>query len=1005
MNTTSSDTIYKDDSILNSAIARLIELIKLPFKEKSARFKISLGLSGMIVSLLLLAAMTGLIPDRHAAIRDGHARLAESIAVNSSIFITVSDISRMKANLQVVVERSKDILSAAIRRVDGETLVIVGDHEKNEQVLEQGKISDSQVIVPIYEGANEWGQVELTFEPLLPTAWYGQILHPVFLLLSLISFISFIMFYVYLGKMLKQLDPSQAIPDRVRSALDTMAEGLLVIDSRQNIVLANEAFASIADEPADALMGRLITRFPWFNKEDESFDLESAPWAKTLTDGLVRTADMIRLKADDSQYKTFMTNCSPVLSGSGKTAGVLISFDDVTELEQKELELRLSKEEAEQANRFKSEFLANMSHEIRTPMNAILGFSEVLKRGYDKNNSDSIRYLNTISSSGNHLLNLINDILDLSKIEAGRIEIEKIHSPVHQIIYEVTQIMQVKAEEKNIFLKYKPSGPLPEYINTDAGKLRQIITNLVGNAIKFTETGGVTIVTRLQQDNADPILEIDVIDTGIGMTAQQADEIFNPFTQADSSITRRFGGTGLGLTISKRFAQALGGDIVVESAAGAGSVFKATVNTGEIKDIKLLNVDEIMSSLWYESSTKVNRWKFPKSKVLVVDDGEENRELLDVVLSEAGIEITSAENGQVALDLLAKQTFDVVLMDVQMPVMDGYTAVRLMRERSYSMPVIAMTADAMMGAQQQCIDAGYSEYMTKPVDIDKLLERLAEELNGELLSEKDAEVPIHAVIEKVNHQYAVTDEKIYSSLTGSNPKFRQIIKNFIIRLEEQLETIDTAWQQRNYNEIKRLAHWLKGSSGSVGFESFVDPARKLEQFAVDQDDTALESAVEKLHRLFSRVAIGPDIENRQEKITLVKPVQKNVTAINPAQGNAMSMKKYDLPEKVTCRLPDTNQKLRPIIDTFIGQLSNWLELLDDTVEKQDYKQIEKFAYWLKASGGSVGFDPFTEPARDLETYAKEEQMEFINHTISIIKELNHRIVLSNIEHAAGSQDI
>ena len=183
------------------------------FGKQSSRFRISLGLSGMLISLLLLAAISGLVPDTHTAIREGRARLAESIAVNSSIFITTADIRRMRANLQVVIERNTDILSAAVRRADGKALVSIGAHQKHWQGFEQGQSTDGQVVVPIFEGTNEWGQVELAFEPLLPSSWYGQLLHPFFLLLGFMSFCSFILFYLYLGKMLKQLDPSQAIPD------------------------------------------------------------------------------------------------------------------------------------------------------------------------------------------------------------------------------------------------------------------------------------------------------------------------------------------------------------------------------------------------------------------------------------------------------------------------------------------------------------------------------------------------------------------------------------------------------------------------------------------------------------------------------------------------------------------------------------------------------------------------------------------------------------------------
>ena len=949
------------------------------FKGHTARVRIALGLSGMLVTLMLLASITGLVPDRHAAIRDGHARLAETIAVNSSIFITTSDIRRMQANLDVVIERNETILSAAVRRMDGTAVAVIGDHLNHWQIFEHGKSTDSQVVVPIFEGSEEWGQVELRFEPLIPSTWYGEFMHPVFLLIGFVSFTSFILFYFYLGKMLKQLDPSQAVPDRVRSALDTMAEGLLVIDAKQNVVLANQAFVALVDEPSESLIGRQIERFPWFNREDQPLESDRAPWSKTLADGITRTADMIRLNIDEGSSRTVMTNCSPILSGSGKPAGVLISFDDVTELEQKELELRISKEEAEQANRFKSEFLANMSHEIRTPMNAILGFSEVLKRGYDRDSKDSIRYLNTISSSGNHLLNLINDILDLSKVEAGHIEIEKTNTPVHQIIHEVVQIMQVKADEKGIYLRYEPSCPLPETIHSDAGKIRQIVTNLVGNAIKFTSTGGVKVVTRLAENGDDALLMIDVIDTGIGMTPQQAVDVFNPFTQADSSITRRFGGTGLGLTISKRFAEALGGDIVAASMVDAGSQFTATLSTGPIAGVKRLDIDELLSSHWQETTTEKKHWKFPASRVLVVDDGEENRELLKVVLADIGVAVVTAENGQHALEQLESQDFDIVLMDVQMPVMDGYTAASLMRERKYSLPVIAMTADAMLGAEQKCLDAGYSEYMTKPVDIDHLIDRLADHLGGEPVTKRELAEP-----QQVD-QAAVTDDQpdepgtIVSSLPMSNPKFRSIVEKFVTRLGEQLTAIDSAWSQRNYDELAKLGHWLKGSSGSVGFNQFVEPAREFEQFAKDRDDSNLPGSIQALHGIYGRIALQPAAKDKPV-LEIVKPE-----------------KEYVIPEKLVSPYLETKPRLRPAIGIFINQLSAKCDDVDTAVAAEDFQEIEKFGYWLKAYGGSVGFDVFTEPARDLETYAKEKQLDSVQHTVSVIKQLNSRIVNTDLD--------
>ncbi|MDJ0833997.1 MAG: ATP-binding protein [Gammaproteobacteria bacterium] len=955
-------------------------MINRIFKNRSTRFQISLGLVNMMVSLMLLAAIMGLIPDRHGAIRDGNARLAEAIAVNSSIFITTADIGRMEAILQVIVERNEDILAASVRRMDGQLLASIGEFPATTMTNAEDRISrDGHIVVPIYEGQDEWGQVELSFKPLLPEQWYSMFYHPTMQLIAILSLIGFILFYLYMGKMLKQLDPSQAIPDRVRSALDTMAEGLLVIDAQQNIVLANQAFSEIAGmKPAD-IVGLQISRFEWMDQQNSQLEPATMPWSRVLEDGVVRTAEVVRLGNQSGVTSTFMLNCSPVLAGSGKPAGALISFDDITELEKKEIELRQSKEEAEQANRFKSEFLANMSHEIRTPMNAILGFAEVLKRGYDRHSKDSIRYLNTISSSGNHLLGLINDILDLSKVEAGRIEIEKIHSPVHQIIHEVIQIMQVKAEEKNLNLRYQPVGPLPDNIETDAGKLRQIITNLVGNAIKFTEQGEVTVLSRFIKSGPEPMVEIIVRDTGIGMTQEQADQIFDPFTQADSSITRRFGGTGLGLTISKRFAEALGGDIVVESKPDAGSKFIVTIATGPLADARMLAAEDIMSTQWQEEAAPSTRWTFSGAHVLVVDDGKENRDLLEIVLSDAGLKVDTAKHGQDALGFLAHKMVDVVLMDVQMPVMDGLTAAGIMRRSYADLPVIALTADAMSGAQQKCLDAGYSDYLTKPVNIDSLMGKLAELLPGKQ-EQVDTSVQPQAADKPVVSE-VMTDEKIVTSLDVSNPRFRGIVQQFIERMHEQMHAIDLARQQRDYVQLQKLGHWLKGSSGTVGFNELVDPGRELEQFAKDEDDARLEQHVEQLQSLVQRLALEDTAQAAAE------PTGAEANTDQPA-------KVYDIPELVSCRLPLSNPSMRNAIDMFLAQLDDWLVVIEADIKAKDFERINKFAYWLKASGGSAGFDAFTEPAKDLEAQAKEQQLDEVRHTVAVIKTLSTRIDLN-----------
>jgi signal transduction histidine kinase/ActR/RegA family two-component response regulator len=381
---------------------------------------------------------------------------------------------------------------------------------------------------------------------------------------------------------------------------------------------------------------------------------------------------------------------------------------------------------ANESNEAKSQFLANMSHKIRTPMTAILGFADVLSRNVKI--PENVEAVQIIKRNGEHLLGLINDILDLSKIEAGKLQVVKLECSPWQIVSEVASLMRVQANAKGLKLDVKCTGSIPASIQSDPIRLRQILVNLVGNAIKFTQTGTVQIVIRVDYDQRnDPVLQFEVIDTGIGMSEEQLPRIFQPFTQADDSMQRRFGGTGLGLAICKRLTDLLGGTISVSSNLGKGTTFAMSLPISYLDREKFLDdPDQSAAGTTIEDTPYQEEIVSLNGRVLLAEDSPDNQRLISLLLNKAGADVTVAKNGKVAFKLATKarsqgRPFDLILMDMQMPVQDGYSTTQKLRAEGYPGPIVALTANAMTGDQEKCIQAGCDDYMTKPIDRQRLI--------------------------------------------------------------------------------------------------------------------------------------------------------------------------------------------------------------------------------------------------------------------------------------------
>jgi signal transduction histidine kinase/ActR/RegA family two-component response regulator len=412
------------------------------------------------------------------------------------------------------------------------------------------------------------------------------------------------------------------------------------------------------------------------------------------------------------------------------SAGTVVSLygtsADVTAEIEREPALQIARNQADAANRAKSEFLANMSHEIRTPLTAILGFADVLREDVklDVAPQQLLQNVDTITTAGQHLLAIINDILDLSKIEADKTTVEHIETPLIEVLCEVERLLRPRAIGKGLSLNAKLSTPIPDRILCDPTRLRQILMNRVGNAVKFTEEGAIFINASVLDSPEKSSLVIDIEDSGPGMTEEQSQTLFHPFEQADSTVTRKHGGTGLGLTISQRLAKLMGGDVaLLHTALGKGSCFRLTLPMIPVFDSVLVDRLEAISvpavSARPESVTVHGR-------ILLAEDGIDNQRLLSFILKKAGATVDIAEDGQLALVMLEKANelnmpYQLLLTDMQMPVMDGYVLAETLRSQGTKIPIVALTAHALPEDCQKCLDAGCNDYLTKPIDKHLLL--------------------------------------------------------------------------------------------------------------------------------------------------------------------------------------------------------------------------------------------------------------------------------------------
>ena len=871
----------------------------------------------------------------------------------------------------------------------------------------------------------------------------------------------------------------KAAVERSRLILDSAGEGIFGVDQDGKVVFINPAANRMLGYGPDELHGQDVHQKIHHSHSDGSvYPKKECPMYLTHADGSDHhVTDEVLWRKDGSSLPVEY-NSMPIKKDD-QIVGAVVTFMDITARKQMELEIFMAKEKAVAATQAKSDFLANMSHEIRTPMNAVMGLAHLaLKSDLSPKQRD---YLNKIQSSANSLLGIINDILDFSKIEAGKLEMESVEFNLEDVLDNLANLVAVKAQEQeNLEVLFAPAPEVPRFLVGDPLRLGQVLINLANNAVKFTESGEIVVATELLEENEDEVrLKFSVSDTGIGLSQKQIDRLFETFSQADTSTTRKYGGTGLGLTISQRLVNMMGGEIWVESEPGQGSKFHFTATFGlgqepeerrfapspDLRGMRVLVVDDnptsrnILQGMLESFSFEVNLaasgeeglaeieraaegapfelvvmdWKMPGmdgieasrrikghpglekippiilvtaygreeimqeadeagldgfllkpvspsilfdtimqatgkdtvkrvpavrdreqeveelehirgARVLLVDDNEINQQVAQEILEGAGLVVTVAGDGQEAVNAVKASEYDAVLMDIQMPVMDGYEATREIRNSKSeirNIPIIAMTAHAMSGDREKTLEAGMNDHVTKPIDPDQLFSVLGKciqpvEDRGEISLPETVEPDVDAAEEYLPDSLPGFD--IAAGLTrlqGNRRLYRKLLLDFAAENVGVAGEIQEALDEKDIEHAYSLVHNLKGLAGNLSATDLLNASGEIEKLIKSRETTPSPDAIERglkglenalIRALESIRVLGPPAEeemteNLAEKMESIPPelAKKAAKRLREAVESGAIMELKSIAEE----LKSQSDSFTPISERIIRMAENF----------------------------------------------------------------------------------
>jgi len=624
--------------------------------------------------------------------------------------------------------------------------------------------------------------------------------------------------------------------EKYRNITANMRLGLLEVDNEEVITFANQSFCEMSGYALSELLGEKASLL--FAKEEQAAILQQK---NELRKQGHSDAYEISLCNKKGEPRWWLISGAPQYNDKGEMVGSIGIHLDITKQKKLEYELMEAKLQAEKSAQAKEIFLANMSHEIRTPMNAIMGMSHQLNK--TTLNSRQSLFLDAIHNSAEHLLVIINDILDISKIEAGKLNLENIGFSLSAIVKSAMQVMQHKAEEKGLILSASIDENISPVLIGDPYRFKQVLLNMISNAVKFTERGAIGVNCCLQDKaNGGQLLRITITDTGIGMDEVFLGQLFTNFSQEDDSVARKYGGTGLGMSICKKLIELMSGSIEVHSRKHEGTsiTFTLPFKTGRESDLPAKEEINFNSSL------------LKGSRILLVEDNEMNRLVATTVLENYEIDFVEAVNGEEAISLLASEKFDLVLMDVQMPVMNGIEATKNIRKNiSTSIPIIALTANAIKGESDKCLAAGMNAYISKPFEEAVLVRTIASLLGKEINT-----LPVQTTV--VYGEDCLYNLDHLRKLSGGDEKFvTKLISMFVKTAPQSFSEMKNALRRNDFEKIKSVAHSLKPSIDNLGIVSMKTKIRQIESYPfADASTDELHQLIEESGEILSSVIVS-----------------------------------------------------------------------------------------------------------------------------------------------------